>query len=116
MPYKLHTDKKLKYVRYCDDFLIGVNGSKEDCLWIKRCLSDFADSCLKMGLSSEKTLITHSSQHARFLGYNVCVRRNGTIKPIEKKHYAKRTLLNNVELSVPLEDKIHKFIFLKILQ
>ena len=26
-------DKKLKYVRYADDFLIAVNGSKQDCEW-----------------------------------------------------------------------------------
>ncbi len=30
-PCKSQTDKKIKYIRYADDFLIGVNGSKEDC-------------------------------------------------------------------------------------
>ena len=38
-PCKSQTDKKLKYVRYADDFLIGVNGNKEDCARIKRQLS-----------------------------------------------------------------------------
>jgi len=30
-PAKQQTDKKLSYVRYADDFLIAVNGSKKDC-------------------------------------------------------------------------------------
>lgn len=33
-----------------------------------------------MELSAEKTLITHSNTYARFLGYDVRVRRNGTVK------------------------------------
>lgn len=51
---KSQTDKKLKYVRYADDFLIGANGSKEDCIEIKRKLSKFIFSTLKMELSEEK--------------------------------------------------------------
>ena len=34
-PAKLCNDKKLKYVRYADDFLIAVNGSKADCEMIR---------------------------------------------------------------------------------
>lgn len=115
MPYTSQTDKKLKYIRYADDFIIGVKGSQEDCLWIKRKLSEFIGHALKMELSEEKTLITHSSEHARFLGYDVSVRRCGKIK-----HGAggsgivkKRTLNGMVELTAPLNDKIHKFIFSK---
>ncbi|MCL2359844.1 MAG: reverse transcriptase domain-containing protein [Candidatus Bathyarchaeota archaeon] len=110
IPSKSYTDKKLKYVRYCDDFLIGVCGSREDCLWIKSRLSEFIGLFLKMELSSEKTLITHSSQYARFLGYNIRVRRNSIMRPYRKYHCTKRTLLNIVELCVPLDDKIRKFI------
>lgn len=79
-PAKSQTDKKLKYVRYADDFLIGVNGSREDCVEIKRKLSEFISNTLRMELSAEKTLITHSNQYARFLGYGVRVRRDGTVR------------------------------------
>ena len=67
-PSKQQSDKKIKYVRYADDFIIGVNGSKEDCIEIKSKLSEFIATRLKMTLSEEKTLITHSSECARFLG------------------------------------------------
>jgi group II intron reverse transcriptase/maturase len=70
-PCKSQTDKVIKYVRYADDFIIGVNGSKEDCIRIKCELSKFVANALRMELSDEKTLITHSNEHARFLGYDV---------------------------------------------
>lgn len=111
-PSKSQTDKKLKYVRYADDFLIGVNGSREDCDLLKQMLSEFISGTLKMELSEEKTLITHSNEYARFLGYDVRVRRNGQIKPAGKDG-VKRTLSNVVELNIPLDDKIMKFLFNK---
>jgi RNA-directed DNA polymerase len=112
-PAKSQTDKKIKYIRYADDFLIAVNGSREDCAEIKRRLLEFIGQTLKMELSDEKTLITHSNDYARFLGYDVRVRRNGKIKRGGKNGCTKRTLSNNVELLVPFEDKINKFLFSK---
>ena len=112
-PAKSHTDKKIKYIRYADDFLIAVNGRREDCVEIKRKLSEFIGGMLKMELSEEKTLITHSSEYARFLGYDVRIRRDGKIRRVGKLKQSKRTLNNKAELVVPLDDKIHKFIFSK---
>jgi group II intron reverse transcriptase/maturase len=112
-PCTSQTDKKIKYIRYADDFLIGVKGSREDCLWIKGKLAEFIGRVLKMELSEEKTLITHSSECARFLGYDVCVRRSGEIKRGGPGNDTQRTLNNKTELLVPLDDKIHKFIFSK---
>ena len=112
-PAKSQTDKKIKYIRYADDFLIGINGSREDCVEIKRKLAEFIGQTLKMELSDEKTLITHSSKCARFLGYDVRVRRSGKVKRGGPGHAKKRTLNGSVELLVPLNDKIHPFIFTK---
>lgn len=109
-PSKSQTDKKIVYVRYADDFLLGVNGSKEDCQHIKDELSAFIRGTLKMELSEEKTLITHSNQYARFLGYDVRVMRNGVIRP-NGRGATQRTLSNRVELTVPLQDKIMRFLF-----
>ena len=109
-PCKSQTDKKIKYVRYADDFLIGVVGSKEDCERIKSELKTFICDTLKMELSEEKTLITHSQKKARFLGYDVCVRRTGQIKQ-DGRGSTRRTLNNMVELTVPFKDKIERFLF-----
>ena len=110
-PAKLCNDKKLKYVRYADDFLIAVNGSKADCETIKAKLTEFIRNELKMELSQEKTLITHSNEPARFLGYDVRVRRDQQVKPW--KNCKQRTMNNTVELLIPLKDKVEKYLFNK---
>lgn len=110
-PAKLCNDKKLKYVRYADDFLIAVNGSKADCEMIKAKLTEFIRNELKMELSQEKTLITHSNEPARFLGYDVRVRRDQQVKPW--KNCKQRTMNNTVELLIPLKDKVEKYLFNK---
>lgn len=112
IPYKSQTDKTLKYVRYADDFLIGINGNKEDCIAIKEKLTNFVANTLKMELSDEKTLITHSNTSARFLGYDVRVRRNNEARS-HGSGYTQRSLNNTLELTVPLDEKIKKFLLEK---
>lgn len=57
IPYGVEMDdtyRRLKYVRYADDFLIGVIGSKEDCKEIKENIKQFLAEKLKLELSDEK--------------------------------------------------------------
>ena len=110
-PCTSKTDKVIKYIRYADDFIIGVKGDKADCEALKQKFSDFISQTLKMELSEEKTLITHSNQYARFLGYDIRVRRDGKAKPTG--NHTARTLNNKVELRIPIEDKIMPFLFSK---
>ena len=109
IPAKETSDKKIVYVRYADDFLIGVNGTKEECQQIKQCLKEFLEQRLQLELSDEKTKITHSSENARFLGYDISVRRNSQTKK-RSDGIIQRTLNQTVQLLVPLQDKIQKFL------
>ncbi len=102
LPAKHQSDKKLSYVRYADDFLIAINGSKENCEEIKKQLSCFLSTDLRLTLSEEKTLITHSSEKVRFLGYDVSVRRNSEVKTNSLGRKT-RTLNGVVDLSVPFQ-------------
>lgn len=102
-------DKDINFVRYADDFIIAVKGSREDCVRIKAELTEYLTNELKLTLSDEKTLITHSSNKARFLGYNISVRRSQIIKQ-NGQGCKQRTLNNKVELTIPF-DKIEKFMF-----
>ena len=64
--------RRLKYVRYADDFLMGFIGPKEEAEGIKRQLETYLQDELKLELSLTKTLVTHArTQTARFLGYEV---------------------------------------------
>jgi hypothetical protein len=80
--------KSLAYVRYADDWLIGIKGSMEDCIAIKKEIGEFLGKELKLELSEEKTKITHSASKVRFLGYDVRVRRIQTAK--KKNHKERR--------------------------
>ena len=72
--------KSLQYIRYADDFIIGVIGSKKDAEAIKADLADYLKEELKLTLSAEKTKITHTSQFAHFLGYNITVSKSQETK------------------------------------
>jgi retron-type reverse transcriptase len=64
--------RRLNYVRYADDILLGFVGPKSEAEEIKRQLGKFLREELNLKLSEEKTLITHArSEAARFLGYEV---------------------------------------------
>lgn len=66
--------RRLHYVRYADDSLLGFAGPKAEAEAIKQQLGTFLRDTLKLELSEEKTLITHAaSQAARFLGYDIVV-------------------------------------------
>ena len=64
--------RRLRYVRYADDFVLGFIGPKAEAGQIKESLETFLRDTLKLELSREKTLITHAtSQAAGFLGYEL---------------------------------------------
>jgi group II intron reverse transcriptase/maturase len=64
--------RRLRYVRYCDDFLLGFAGPRREAEEIKSKIGAFLRDELKLELSEPKTLITHAtSQAARFLGYEI---------------------------------------------
>ena len=64
--------RRLRYVRYADDFLLGYIGTQAEAEKIKRQLGEFLQGTLKLELSQEKTLITNATtEAARFLGYEI---------------------------------------------
>ena len=75
LPYSDPSDpeyRRLRYVRYADDFVLGFIGPKAEAGQIKESLKTFLRDTLTLELSREKTLITHAtSQAARFLGYEL---------------------------------------------
>lgn len=112
IPCKPQDNKRLVYTRYADDWLVGICGNKADCEAVKTQIGAFLGNTLKLELSEEKTLITHSSNHVRFLGYDICVRRSQEVRGFKDGRKA-RSLNHKVELLVPLKEKVKKFLFVK---
>lgn len=67
--------RRLRYVRYCDDFLLGFIGSRAEAEQIRDRLREWLGERLRLRLSVAKTKITHAKrQKARFLGHEIYVR------------------------------------------
>ena len=55
--------KRIHYVRYVDDFVVGVVGSRKEAVEIQEKIRVFLADNLKLTLSSEKTILTHFSKN-----------------------------------------------------
>nr|WP_242437880.1 reverse transcriptase domain-containing protein [Streptomyces sp. NBRC 109436] len=79
--------RRLRYIRYADDHLLGFTGPKAEAEQIKQRLTQFLRDELKLELSQEKTLITHArTGAARFLGYEITTQHNDTKKTAQTRN------------------------------
>jgi group II intron reverse transcriptase/maturase len=105
LPSKVLDDpdfRRLRYVRYADDFLLSYIGPRGEAEEIKRQLGEFLDQELKLELSAEKTLITHArTEAARFLGYEITTHHNDQKQSPTPGH--RRCVNGDVGLRVPQE-------------
>lgn len=92
--------KRLFYCRYADDFLIGVIGSHEDAQQIKEQFKVFLEATLHLEMSDAKTKITHGTDKARFLGYDITTSKNSALM-YDKKHQLRKTHTGVIKLYVP---------------
>lgn len=71
--------RRLRYIRYADDHLLGFAGTRAEAEQIKDELGTFLRNEPKLELSTEKTVITHArTKKARFLGYDIWTRQADT--------------------------------------
>lgn len=76
---------RVKYVRYADDFIIGVEGSLETTETILTKVNKFVEEELHLNLNPDKTgIVKYSKNPIKFLGYSLAApHMEGTVKPIE---------------------------------
>ena len=114
-PVRETTFKGLQYVRYADDFIVGICGSKEDAENIKHDLAIFLRERLHLTLSEEKTKVTNSENRARFLGYDITISRSQDIRKC-KNGVKKRVLYGVPKLYMPHEKWEAKLLEYKAMQ
>jgi len=102
--------RRMYYVRYADDFLIGISGSKGDAQETKTWLTEYLQDELKLELSQKKTLITNAKDRVRFLGYDIKRWSNNRILRFRTPYgvVTKRTTAYKLTLLMP-KDKVHEF-------
>ncbi len=100
--------KRLRYVRYADDILLGFSGPKAEAEELKHRLAQFLQDELKLELSETKTLITHArTSVARFLGYEIIVAHDN-----RRQTAGRRSVNGLVQLRVPadvIKDKCSQY-------
>lgn len=98
--------KKLVYIRYADDWVIGVRGSREDCNFILSEVRIFLQEKLKLSLSEDKTKITNSKHEvATFLSVNI--RMFKTLHYRRVKGRSTRTA-DALRLTAPIDKIVNK--------
>jgi RNA-directed DNA polymerase len=72
LPSRIRTGNRISYVRYADDWMIGIIGKKEFAEQVKEDVKLFLENTLKLQLSVEKTKITSlTKDKARFMGADI---------------------------------------------
>ena len=105
----------MRYVRYADDWLIGVIGSHELAEKIKIRVGKFLKDKLALTLSQEKTRITNArTEEAEFLGYRI---RKGRARDSQKvttstngsgRQFKRRSTGMEVVLKAPMDKLIKR--------
>lgn len=92
--------RRLHYVRYADDWLLGFSGTRREAEYIKEKIGKFLRNRLKLELSGPKTLITHGrTKAARFLGYEIVVLHDDA----KRDRNGHRSINGQIGLKVPMD-------------
>ena len=107
---------RIYYVRYADDFIVGINGKLKLASEIKQNIGIFLEKELKLTMSEQKTKLTHSKQKILYLGTEIYRRysrtnnQNSIMKynPITKRRHRSRTPATRLSLNIPIQRVIQK--------
>lgn len=99
----IQTGSKIHYVRYADDWIIGVTGPKTLALEIRELVKEFLKKELKLDLNMEKTKITHlGTQYAYFLGHYI------KVQTISQHQSYRRTAAGTIKVINPIRKSTGK--------
>lgn len=104
---------RVKYVRYADDFLVCVIGSKQLTQEIKDKIASFMRQKLHLELSTDKTCITNlAEKRVKFLGYEISKSQCDTKITQDSIGRQKRSINGSIQLLVPgqvIRDRLKTF-------
>ena len=100
----------VSYVRFVDDFLIGVIGSKETCTNILKEINVFLEKHLSMTLNIDKTRIKHATtEKALFLEYDISCTPKSKIPVVYNSNKRLIKKINRTILNAPIKRIVKKF-------
>jgi len=95
--------RRLRYIRYADDFILSFIGPKSEAEAIKTQIGTFLQEHLHLTMHPDKTLITHArTDHARFLNYAISTyHADDKITRRKTDHVLTRCINGKVRLGIP---------------
>lgn len=105
---RLHVDseyRRLRYVRYADDFIIGVIGTRKEAESVMLQVKEYINNVLLLEVSEEKTCIADANDGVRFLGYDIKTYTSTKTTKIAwgKGTCNRRTISEKMQLHIPSE-------------
>lgn len=97
--------RKLWYVRYADDMLLGLTGPKSDALAILKEIEIAVDKELNMQIHPDKSGVEHHSDGVLFLGYRLLGNYDSKLNFGE----VQRHVSNRIKFSVPTQRLLKRY-------
>ncbi|MDO8078741.1 reverse transcriptase/maturase family protein [Candidatus Phytoplasma aurantifolia] len=94
----LNPKTRIEYIRYADDFIIGVKGEYDKAERVKNQVTQWLEQDLKLTISKNKSKIVQANKGTRFLSYMIKV--NPTNKTRIRKS-TRNSLNGSVQIQVP---------------
>jgi RNA-directed DNA polymerase len=97
--------RRLRYVRYADDFIIGVTGTREEAEFVMLNVREYIAKTLFLEVAEDKTCIRKAKTGVRFLGYDIRTYTGSKTMKVKsgKGTCIKRTIADRIQLHVPAE-------------
>jgi len=102
--------RRLVYVRYADDFLIGIIGNRDEAISVMQQVAGFLGDKLHLEIATEKSGVVHASDGVRFLGCDVrTYSGNRNVRTVRSgRSITARSVSERMQLHVPAE-KLRSF-------
>lgn len=107
---------RVRYLRYADDWIIGITGPKHLAVEIKEKVRQFLKAELDLTLNKEKTVIINARESdTKFLGYRIRLGRSKTAEQkqtlstnVSGKIFKRRSTGMQIVLRAPMDELIKK--------
>lgn len=111
-PSMIHDESytRVQYVRYADDFIIGIEGSYKTSQTVLQKVESWIDTELKLKLNPSKTgIVKYSVSPIKFLGYTLMAAHlKGSKKPLERLKIGNRIITKTMKIRIRINMDYNK--------